>query len=35
MENRQEIHKKFHKGLSAGTVALVLLSILDQAEEPL
>lgn len=35
LENRQEIHKKFRKELSAGTVALVLLSILDQAEEPL
>lgn len=35
MDNRQEINKKFRKELSAGTVALVLLSILGQAEEPL
>jgi PadR family transcriptional regulator PadR len=31
----QEIHKKFRKELSAGTVSLALLSILAQAEEPL
>jgi PadR family transcriptional regulator PadR len=32
---RQEIHKKFRKELSAGTVSLALLSILSQTEEPL
>ena len=31
----QDIHKKFRKELSSGTAALVLLSILGQAEEPL
>ncbi len=35
MDDRQEIHKKFRKELSAGTVALILLNILDQAEAPL
>jgi PadR family transcriptional regulator PadR len=33
--SREEIHKKFRKELSAGTVALVLLSVLDQSDEPL
>ncbi len=31
----QETHKKFRKELSAGTVSLALLSILEQAKEPL
>ena len=31
----QEVHKKFQKELSAGTVSLALLSILTQSEEPL
>ena len=31
----QEIHKKFQKELSAGTVSLALLSILAQSQEPL
>jgi len=31
----QETHKKFRKELSAGTVSLVLLSLLDQAGEPM
>ncbi len=35
MDSREEIHKKFRKELSAGTVALVLLSLLDQSQEPL
>lgn len=35
MDNRAQIHKKFRKELSAGTAALALLSILDQAGEPL
>lgn len=35
MDSREEIHKKFRKELSAGTVALVLLSLLDQSEQPL
>ena len=35
MESREEIHKKFRKELSAGTVALLLLSLLDQSDQPL
>ena len=35
MIDLQEIHKKFRKELSAGTVSLALLSILAQAQEPL
>lgn len=35
MNTREEIHKKFRKELSAGTVSLVLLSLLDQSEQPL
>ncbi len=35
MDSKQEVHKKFRKELSAGTVALILLSILSQSEEPL
>ena len=31
----QEVHKKFQKELSAGTVSLALLSILVQSKEPL
>jgi PadR family transcriptional regulator PadR len=31
----QEVHKKFQKELSAGTVSLALLAILVQSEEPL
>lgn len=31
----QETHKKFRKELSAGTVSLVLLSLLGQAGEPM
>jgi PadR family transcriptional regulator PadR len=31
----QEVHKKFQKELSAGTVSLALLSILVQSQEPL
>jgi len=31
----QEIHKKFRKELSAGTVALVLLSLLAGSDEPM
>ena len=31
----QEVHKKFQKELSAGTVSLALLSILAQSKEPL
>jgi PadR family transcriptional regulator len=31
----QDTHKKFRKELSAGTVSLVLLSLLDQAEAPM
>jgi len=31
----QEVHKKFQKELSAGTVSLALLSILVQSTEPL
>jgi PadR family transcriptional regulator PadR len=31
----QEVHKKFQKELSAGTVSLALLSILAQSAEPL
>jgi PadR family transcriptional regulator PadR len=31
----QEVHKKFQKELSAGTVSLALLSILAQSQEPL
>ena len=35
MVNTEDIHKKFRKELSTGTVSLVLLSILNQAQEPL
>ena len=31
----QEVHKKFQKELSAGTVSLALLAILVQSKEPL
>ena len=31
----QEVHKKYQKELSAGTVSLALLSILVQSQEPL
>ena len=31
----QEVHKKFQKELSAGTVSLTLLAILAQSKEPL
>ena len=31
----QEVHKKYQKELSAGTVSLALLSILVQSKEPL
>mgnify|MGYP006289630229 CR=1 FL=1 len=33
--DRRDIHKKFRKELSAGTAALVLLSLLAQSEEAL
>jgi PadR family transcriptional regulator PadR len=33
--NSLDAHKKFLKELKSGTVALVLLGILDQAEEPM
>ena len=35
MVDLKEIHKKFQKELSAGTVSLTLLSILVQSAEPL
>lgn len=35
MENKEEIHKKFRKELSTGTVSLVLMSLLNQTQEPL
>jgi PadR family transcriptional regulator PadR len=35
LDEIQEIHKKFQKELSAGTVSLALLSILAQSKEPL
>ena len=35
MEERKAINKKFRKELSAGTVALVLLSVLEQGGEPM
>ena len=35
MDERDVANKKFQKELSAGTVALVLLSVLDRASEPM
>jgi len=35
VENKENIHKKFRKELSTGTVSLVLMSILNQAQKPL
>lgn len=35
MTDPASTNKKFHKELNAGTVALVLLGVLDQAREPL
>ena len=35
MDEFNEINKKFRKELSAGTTALVLLSIMSKAEEPM
>ena len=35
MDDTNAVNKKFRKELSSGTVALVLLSVLDRAEEPM
>lgn len=35
MSDSQTTNKKFQKELNAGTVALVLLGVLDQAKEPM
>lgn len=35
MSDSQNTNKKFQKELNAGTVALVLLGVLDQAKEPM
>ena len=35
MDDSNAVIKKFRKELSSGTVALVLLSVLDRAEEPM
>lgn len=35
MDEQDDANRKFQKELNAGAVALVLLSVLDQAQEPL
>lgn len=35
MDEIEEVNKKFQKELNAGTVALILLAVLDQADAPM